>query len=284
MFCCATWAPTREPPPRFRFTATDRPTMRELLNGTVTLVHGNDGCVSHTRRDEPAGDPLDWTPRRLFATVITLVYSASGKFSTSLSRARATARVGGTSYLPWDGRQIRYLTVFFLLAASLIPRSQQSVRLALREREDGWSRMIDTWRGFSHPSEEKAQPSFPHDIALTDQVPNPLVPPRCSAILAEYVCMGSCWVRHQTDGRAPTQRVVSGWCLGVKQVLSVFLLASCLSAGSDISGRAVGPGARIPNFRDGAGHVDQCLLVINIDTRRASWRGRCFIGVSLTVV
>lgn len=63
------------------------------------------------------------------------------------------------------------------------------------------------------------------------------------------------------DGRAPTQR--GWWCLDVKQVSSVFLLP-CLSAGSECVAEPLDPVRAFPTFGNG-GHVDQCLLVINID-------------------
>lgn len=86
-----------------------------------------------------------------------------------------------------------------------------------------------------------------------------------------------------SDGRAPTQRVV---VLDVKQVSSALLLAAgvlpCLSAGSECMAEPLDPVRAFPTSGNG-GHVDLCLLVINIDAQRASWRERRFIGVSLTV-
>lgn len=100
--------------------------------------------------------------------------------------------------------------------------------------------------------------------------------------IAEYVCMGSCWVRRQTVGPRPS----GWWCLDVKQVSSALLLAAgvlpCLSAGSECMAEPLDPVRAFPTSGNG-GHVDLCLLVINIDAQRASWRERRFIGVSLTV-
>lgn len=100
---CAMWAPTRKPATTQVSVHGDQPTddvERELLDGTVTLgLHGNDDCVSRGPRRVILLD----AQTSVCDGIITLGYSASGKLSTSLSRARMTARDGEDKLLACPG-------------------------------------------------------------------------------------------------------------------------------------------------------------------------------------
>lgn len=138
-------------------------------------------------------------------------------------------------------------------------------------------------RGFAHPAEEMSNrlPS----TALRDGTNGPSSQPSGRSVDARQycrICMYA-WVLlgPSPDGRAPTQPASA---CGGAWTSSRFLpcsLLPCLSAGSECMAEPLDPVRAFPTSGNG-GHVDLCPLVINIDARRASWRGRRFIGVSLT--